>query len=357
MRQWSERAEPTLPQPCRKPGDPLVDFLECMRHGKRFPEHIWRAFEKTIASDRHGVLDPRHRTAKFALGYGLSMYWETLSRWISHRSRRDARELGLPLVFLQAVDECNTIDRGAAHRLLNIPNMHSTGHIHGVLPAHVGMRVRIAVKVNSTLGLVQEQRATIVDFVFKEEDRERYNRAGPGTIFRPTYLPAGIWLQVDDFCDFPLHEELLPFLDDGAKERAKGLHLYSPIETEFTWRSSETHTIKRTGFALTHEKFLTSTASQGQTIRTGVTIDCARQLPAGKIGMKEDQWWLHLYVMFSRATSMTDMLLLRPPPRTLLEAGPPRSVRAALARFEEKIAASTDAASSLAGRFGIVVPD
>ena len=217
--------------------------------------------------------------------------------------------------------------------------------------------MRIAVKVNSTLGLVQEQRATIVDFVFKEEDRERYNRAGPGTIFRPTYLPAGIWLQVDDFCDSPLHEELLPFLDDGAKERAKGLHLYSPIETEFTWRSSETHTIKRTGFALTHEKFLTSTASQGQTIRTGVTIDCARQLPAGKIGMKEDQWWLHLYVMFSRATSMTDMLLLRPPPRTLLEAGPPRSVRAALARFEEKIAASTDAASSLAGRFGIVVPD
>ena len=56
-----------------KAGDPLVDFLECMRHGKRFPEHIWRAFEKTIASDRHGVLDPRHRTAKFALGYGLSM--------------------------------------------------------------------------------------------------------------------------------------------------------------------------------------------------------------------------------------------------------------------------------------------
>ena len=80
-------------------------------------------------------------------------------------------------MFLQAVDECNTIDRSAAHRLLNIPNMHSTGHIHGVLPAHVGMRVRIAVKVNSTLGLVQEQRATIVDFVFREEDRARYNRS------------------------------------------------------------------------------------------------------------------------------------------------------------------------------------
>ena len=130
-----------------KAGDPLVDFLECMRHGKRFPEPIWRAIEKTIAGDRHGVLDRRHRTAKFALRYGLSMYWETLSRSISRRSRRDARELGLLLV------------RSAAQRFLNISNMHSTGHIHGVMPAHVGMRVSIAVKVNSTLGLVQEQRA------------------------------------------------------------------------------------------------------------------------------------------------------------------------------------------------------
>ena len=56
------------------------------------------------------------------------MYWETLSRWISQRAKRDARELGVPLVFLQAVDECNTIDREAAQRLLNVPNMHNTGN-------------------------------------------------------------------------------------------------------------------------------------------------------------------------------------------------------------------------------------
>ena len=44
-----------------------------------------------------------------------------------------------PLVFLQAVDECNTIDAEAARRLLNVPNIHNTGHMHGVLPVHVGM--------------------------------------------------------------------------------------------------------------------------------------------------------------------------------------------------------------------------
>jgi hypothetical protein len=64
--------------------------------------------------------------------------------------------------------------------------------------------------------------------------------------------------------------------------------LYPPIEATFTWRSSEVHTVRRIGFPLTHEKFLTSTASQGQTIRTGVTIDCARAPPAGMTGMSDE---------------------------------------------------------------------
>ena len=164
---------------------------------------------------------------------------------------RDARAAGVPCVFLQAVDECNTITREGAQRLLSVPNMHNTGHIHGVLPAHVGMRVRLTVKMNSRLGLVQEQRGTIVAFVFKDTDRVRYDACRPGELFRPAYLPAGIWLQIDDFSESPLHEELLPHVDDDccscchamAKRRARGLILYSPVATEFTWRSTETHTV------------------------------------------------------------------------------------------------------------------
>ena len=33
---------------------------------------------------------------------------------------------------------------------------------------------------------------------------------------------------------------------------------------------------------------------------------------------------------------MENMLLLRPPPRSLLEGGPPKSVKAALERFDKK---------------------
>ena len=140
------------------------------------------------------------------------------------------------------------------------------------------------------------------------------------------------------------------------RKRARGLLLLSPVEVEFPWRSSTTHLVKRTGFALTHAHYLTSTASQGQTIRTGVTIDCARIEPQGNRGADDGNWWLHLYVMFSRVTRMQDLLLLRPPPRKLLEQGPPVSVRKALARFEAQIAVSKAAAEQVAMEIGMRLP-
>ena len=105
-----------------------------------------------------------------------------------------------------------------------------------------------------------------------------------------------------------------------------------------------------------HANYLTVTASQGRTLRTGVTIDCARNEPDGMRGTSDDEWWLNLYVMFSRVTKMDDMLLLRPPPRELLERGPPASVRDALRRFERVEAATVADALRKAQEFGITVP-
>ena len=138
--------------------------------------------------------------------------------------------------------------------------------------------------------------------------------------------------------------------------RARGLLCLEPSEVQFRWRSTAFHEVTRTGFCLTHGAFFTSTSAQGQTLRAGVTIDCARLEPQGKIGMDEDAWWLHLYVMFSRATCMGDMLLLRPPPRRLLEKGPPPSVIKALAAFERKIGDSVAAAEALAATCGFPLP-
>ena len=84
-------------------------------------------------------------------------------------------------------------------------------------------------------------------------------------------------------------------------------------------------------------------------------MDCARIEPKGRQGASDEQWWLHLYVMFSRATCMEDMLLLRPPPRDLLERGL-ASVREALEKLERKVAESTEAAGALCAMMGLPVP-
>ena len=76
----------------------------------------------------------------------------------------------------------------------------------------------------------------------------------------------------------------------------------------------------------------------------------------GHTGMQDSEWWLHLYVMFSRPTCMNDMLVLRPPPRALLEGGPPTSIRHALQRFERTCGESTEAAVRLADELGISIP-
>jgi len=310
-------------------------------------------------------LDSRHADEKFLEGYGLAMYWEPLARWITKRARRDARVLEVPLVFLQASDECQTIpvgDNATYSRMLNVANIYRTGRIHGVLPAHVGMRVRFTGKFNGTYGLVQEQRATIVDFVFDTHDQRDYDNTRPGEIFRPRRSPTGIWLQVDDFKQAPTWMDFTEYVDNeekDAKEKiARGLFCMPLMEAIFTWEaSSVAHSVKRYGFMLSHAHYLTTTASQGQTIRGAVTIDCARQEPQGQRGADDDAWWLNLYVMFSRATQMQDMLLVRPPPRWLLERGPPKSVKEALKDFQKKESLTVKRALLLAEQYGMALPE
>ena len=110
----------------------------------------------------------------------------------------------------------------------------------------------------------------------------------------------------------------------------RGLLLLPVTTDHFKFQSNGVRPVKRSGFAVTHAAFHTSTSVQGHTIRTGVTIDCGRIEPHGAQGMSDDSWWFHLYVMLSRATRMQDLLLLSPPPRDLLERGPPSAILRAL---------------------------
>lgn len=356
-------------------GDPIIAFLQCMRTGGTFPAEVWTAFESTFAKDTPDSPDPRHLETRFAEGFGMGIYWESLSRMISRRAVIDAHKCGVPLLLVQCADECNDMDKNVAFRFLNQLNPHNTGHMHGILPVHVGMRLRLLAKFNADLGLVQETCCTVVDFELHEHDRNRYGHCRPGELFHPHFLPAGLWVSVDNYDKCPIWQTFMDEFHDGSNEfddvgpgpslslsrtvmlekLAKSMWLLPAMEATVNFSSTRNYDIRRCGFQASHANFMTSTSSQGQTIRTGVTIDCARLPPTGATnGMDDDVWWLHLYVMFSRATRMCDMLLLRPPPRELLERGPPANVRKQMQRFANRADVCRQGAIQIARDLGML---
>ena len=118
-----------------------------------------------------------------------------------------------------------------------------------------------------------------------------------------------------------------------AERLARSLWFLPAVEVQMQFSSTQKYEVRRCGFQISHAKFVTSTASQGLTLRQGTVIDCAR-LPE----LDDDNWWLHLYVMFSRVTCFGDMLLLRPPPRDMLERGPPKAIQERLRLLEQRAA-------------------
>ena len=66
-------------------------------------------------------------------------------------------------------------------------------------------------------------------------------------------------------------------------------------------------------------------------MRDGVIIDCGRQ-EGGAHPKEDDDWWLDLYVMLSRATRLEDLLLMRAPPLSFFAQGPPKTLRTQLAK-------------------------
>ena len=87
-------------------------------------------------------------------------------------------------------------------------------------------------------------------------------------------------------------------------------------------------------------------------MRDGVIIDCGRQ-EGGAHPKEDDDWWLDLYVMLSRATRLEDLLLLRAPSLDFFKNGPPKTLRKQLEKFAERTEACRVAAAKLAKELGL----
>ena len=138
----------------------------------------------------------------------MSIYWSSLARTLSHRAVLDAKELQVPLVVLQAADECCGLKQDTAFRFLNMTNPNKTGHMRGMFPCHVGMDIRFLAKLDGDAGMVQDTQAKIIDFEFHSLDREAYRQTAPGEMFYPRFLPSGLWVSVKGYSGCPDWEEL-----------------------------------------------------------------------------------------------------------------------------------------------------
>ena len=86
-------------------------------------------------------------------------------------------------------------------------------------------------------------------------------------------------------------------------------------------------------------------------MRSGVLIDCGRH-EGGVTPKYDDDWWLDLYVMLSRATRLEDLLLLRGPPSSFLLRGPPADMKQQLASFSARAEVCRASARELAMQLG-----
>ena len=111
-----------------------------------------------------------------------------------------------------------------------------------------------------------------------------------------------MWVRFEKYTGAPFKRELLESDPDLTDELVDQLVFVEPSTPKmpFKWRG---YTITRWGFPLTHGRVRTSTACQGKTLREGVLIDCGRR-EDGKYPMDDEDWWVHLYVMLSRATKL-----------------------------------------------------
>ena len=301
-------------------------------------------------------VDPRLQENRFQTGHMLAIYWETVGRWVMMRARRDAAVLRTPLFLLQSADSASPpLTKDMAAKLLNHYNPYETGHMHGMWAAHLGMRVRLLTPLDNQRGLVLEAEGVVIHVVVNPADQPRVDAAfaqdSPKDPLYLEHVPVGLWVRFDKYTGAPFHRELLQADESLTENVMQSLVFVEPSRTlrPFTWRG---HSVNRVGWALSHAGVRTSTACQGKTLKGGVIIDCARR-ETGPHPMDDPTWWLHLYVMLSRATTLDDLLLLRAPEPEFLLRGPPPDLQAALETFAQRVETCRQTAAALAHELGL----
>ena len=295
--------------------------------------------------------DTRLQAQRFQTGHMIGIYWDTVARWMMMRAKRDAQALGTPLFLVQAADVSSPpMDRAFAAKLMNQPNPKDTGHMHGMLPVHVGMSVRLLEALDLEKGVVKDTEGEVVHVTVNPLDQADVDEAiasgRPSVYLR--HVPLGIWVRFAKYARAPFTAKMAELDSSLTPASTESLIFIEPYSASFKWRG---HAVTRTGFPFSHGRVITSTACQGRTLRAGVLIDCGRRT-GGANPKSDNDWWLDLYVMLSRATRLEDLLLVRAPPCEFFLQGPPSDLRQQLAKLSKRTDECRVRAAKLAEELG-----
>ena len=152
----------------------MPGFLETMRKGAKFTadqKKTVRSWE--VRPGRTGKKDPRLAHEHIKEGYEMAIGWEAVHRQMQYRAMREAREKGQMLLYVQAVDlpqhYCQPGQEGRRRehmQMLQVPNVNNTGHLIGMCPLFIGMRVRLTVKLSAKDKIVQDAVGEVKDVIF-----------------------------------------------------------------------------------------------------------------------------------------------------------------------------------------------
>ena len=170
-----------------------------------------------------------------------------------------------------------------------------------------------------------------------------------GGIIYLSKFPKGVWVRMEKYNGAPFKNLLREQSSNLLPIDTQHLVFIEPrVSDPFIFRD---FVVTRTGLPISHARAITSTACQGRTMRDGVIIDCGRQ-EGGAHPKEDDDWWLDLYVMLSRATRIQDLLLLRAPGSEFLLRGAPSGLQQQLRRFAARTQTCRISAEALVNELG-----
>ena len=223
--------------------------------------------------------------------------------------------------------------------------------LQGMLLVHENMIVRLSDVLAPHLGLVKDKMAMVVKVDLHHENQERLRHREAGFChFVPEYMAKGIWVKLLKGKSSPMEEALLETWEgqfENASDHtddAKTLFFVELMHADFKidlkiGEENEKIEVIRWQFPLLHGMLRTAYSAQGLTLDGGVLVDLRR---AG--GLEDDDWWLAIYVMLTRARKLENLILLGMTDQVedLLRRGPPAYLRELTDKLEAKGAATLE---------------